>query len=101
MQCATASSGDGVGKADGAHSSAGGDNEAEKGLDGVSPIRTGDLGDVGWGEGSVWEVLFDHDASSGRMTVARGVRSGSAKPDARVERMETAAIRINFIIGRR
>jgi len=40
-------------------------------------------------------------ASSGRMTVARGVRSGSAKPDARVERMETAAIRINFIIGRR
>jgi len=40
-------------------------------------------------------------ASSGRMAVARGVRSGSAKPDARVERMETAASRINFIIGGR
>jgi len=40
-------------------------------------------------------------ASSGRMAVARGVRSGSAKPDARVERMETAASRINLIIGGR
>ena len=40
-------------------------------------------------------------AISGRMTVERRVRSGSAKPDARVERMETAAMRINFIIGRR
>jgi len=39
-------------------------------------------------------------AIAGRMTVARGVRSDSAKPDARVERMETAAMRINFIIGR-
>jgi len=40
-------------------------------------------------------------ASSGRMTVARRVRSGSVNPDARVERIETAAMRINFIIGRR
>jgi len=48
LQCATASSGDGVGEADGARSSAGGDNEAEKGLDGMTPIPTGDLGDVRW-----------------------------------------------------
>jgi len=61
LQCGVASSGDGIREADGAHSNAGGENEAEKGLDGVSPIRTGDLGDVGWGEGSVSEVLFDHD----------------------------------------
>jgi len=64
LQCATASSGDGVGEADGAHSTAGGYNEAEQGLDGVSPIRTGDLGDVCW-EGSVWEVLFDHHGEFG------------------------------------
>jgi len=58
---ATACSGDGVGEADGARASAGGENEAEKGLDGVSPICTGGLGDVGQGDGSVWGVLFDHD----------------------------------------
>ena len=38
---------------------------------------------------------------SGRMTTERGVRSGSAKPEARVERMEMAAMRVNFIVGRR
>jgi len=64
LQCATASSGDGVGEADGAHSSAGGDNEAEQSLDSVSPIPTGDLSDVCW-EGSVWEVLFDNDGDFG------------------------------------
>jgi len=68
---ATATSGDGVGEADGAHPSAGGENEAEKGLDCVSPTPTGDLDDVGWGEGSVWGVFFDHDGefrADGRRT---------------------------------
>jgi len=40
-------------------------------------------------------------AISGRMTVARGVRSGSAKPKAKVERMETAAMRANLMVGKR
>ena len=38
--------------------------------------------------------------NSGRMTVARGVRSGSAKPEAKVER-EIAAMRVSFMVGRR
>lgn len=36
----------------------------------------------------------------GRMTLARGVRSGSAKPEAKVERTETAAMRVSFMVGR-
>lgn len=43
---ARASSCKGAGEVDGAHSSAGGENQAKIGLDGVSPIRAGDLGDV-------------------------------------------------------
>jgi len=39
--------------------------------------------------------------NSGRMTVARGVRSGSAKPEAKVERAEIAAMRVSFMVGRR
>ena len=62
MQCGVASSRNGVREAEGAHSTAGGENEAEKGFDGVSPIRTGDFGDVGWGESSVSEVFFEHDS---------------------------------------
>ena len=38
---------------------------------------------------------------AGWMTVERGVRSGSAKPEAKVERTETAAMRVNFMVGRR
>jgi len=53
------------------------------------------------GTGVSGESSLTAMASSGRMAVARGVRSGSAKPDARVERMEAAAMRTNFIIGRR
>ena len=38
---------------------------------------------------------------SGWMTSERGVRSGSAKPEARVERIEVMAMRVNFMVGRR
>ena len=38
---------------------------------------------------------------SGWMTAARVVRCGSAKPEARVERMEMMAMRVNFIVGMR
>lgn len=38
---------------------------------------------------------------AGRKIVERGVRSSSAKPKARVVRTETAAMRVNFIAGRR
>jgi len=38
---------------------------------------------------------------SGWMTSERRVRSGSAKPEARVERMEMMAMRVNFMVGRR
>jgi len=38
---------------------------------------------------------------AGRMTVPRRVRSGSAKPEAKVERTETAAIRVSFMVDRR
>ena len=38
---------------------------------------------------------------SGWMTVERGVRSGSAKPEAKVERKETAATRVSFMVGRK
>ena len=38
---------------------------------------------------------------SGWMTTERRVRPGSAKPEAIVERMEMAAMRVNFIVGRR
>jgi len=37
----------------------------------------------------------------GRMTVVRGVRSGSAKPETKVERVEIAAMRVSFMVGRR
>ena len=37
----------------------------------------------------------------GRMTVERGARFGSAKPDTRVERTETAAMRVNFMVDSR
>jgi len=40
-------------------------------------------------------------AIEGRITVERGVRSGSAKPEAKVERTETAAMRVSFMVGRR
>jgi len=40
-------------------------------------------------------------AIAGWMTVERGVRSGSAKPEAKVERTETAATRVSFMVGRR
>jgi len=39
-------------------------------------------------------------AIDGRITVARGDRSGSAKPEAKVERMEAAVMRANFMIWR-
>ena len=38
---------------------------------------------------------------SGRMTTARVVRSGSAKPEARMERTEKMTMRVNFMVGRR
>ena len=38
---------------------------------------------------------------SGWMISERRVRSGSAKPEARVERIEMMAMRVNFIAGRR
>ena len=38
---------------------------------------------------------------SGLMTHERGVRSGSANPEARVERMEMAAMRVNFMVDSR
>jgi len=53
------------------------------------------------GKGVLGESSLITTAISGRMTVARGVRSGSAKPEAKVERMEMAAMRINFMVGRR
>ena len=37
---------------------------------------------------------------AGWMTVERGVRSGSAKPEAKVERTETAATRVSFMVDR-
>jgi len=53
------------------------------------------------GKGGFGRSLLNKKALAGRMTVPRRVRSWSAKPEARVERMETAAMRINFIIGRK
>ena len=60
MQSTATSNGEGIGKTDGAFSGARGDNEAEKGLDVVSSVPTGDLGGGGW-EGGRWEVFLDHD----------------------------------------
>jgi len=53
------------------------------------------------GKGFLGESSLITAAISGRMTVARGVRSGSAKPEAKVERMEIAAMRVNFMVGKR
>ena len=38
---------------------------------------------------------------SGWMTSERGVRSGNAKPEMRVERIEMMAMRVNFIVDSR
>jgi len=35
------------------------------------------------------------------MISERGVRSGNAKPEARVERIEMMAMRVNFMVGMR
>lgn len=48
------------------------------------------------GESSLITIAID-----GRTVIARGVRSGNAKPEAKVERTETAAMRVSFMIGRR
>jgi len=40
-------------------------------------------------------------AVAGRITLPGRVKSSIAKPEARVEKMEMAAMRVNFIIGRR
>ena len=53
------------------------------------------------GKGVLGKSSLITAAISGRMTVARGVRSGSAKPEAKVERMEMAAVRVNFMVGKR
>jgi len=53
------------------------------------------------GKGGVGKSCLNKKALVGQMIVERRVRSCSAKPDAKVERMETAAMRINFIIGRK
>ena len=53
------------------------------------------------GKGVVGKSSLITTQISGWMISERGVRSGNAKPETRVERMEMAAMRVNFIVGRR
>jgi len=62
LQSATPARGVGTVEAEGARSSTARDRESEKGLDGMTPVRTGDLHGAGWREGSGWGVFFDHDS---------------------------------------
>ena len=44
-------------------SSAGGDNESEKGLEVLGSVFAADLGGGGFAEGGVWEFFLDHDGN--------------------------------------
>jgi len=90
----------GIRHTDGAFSGTSGDYDSDNGIDSRAPFLRETSTMLVRGKRVSRNSDLTTIAIDGRITVARRNRPGCTKPEAKVERMETAAMRVYFMFRR-